>query len=376
MVVIATLIYLFGVPLAVMLLERKWTWITKVSPMAVLYVVGLAVANMGFMPKSATGVCDMVSNLMVPLSLPLLLFGCNLKNWSTPLALKAFVCGMVSILVVLLGGFALFRSLGEGLTYEQFAQVTAVSAGIYTGGIPNIGAIAKGVGLSNELYLLVTSYDLVATGLYLVFVVVFGKVVFRWLLPTPHGLPEDIATKEEVTHDGLKTKLMLAGLALGVAALGYGVTRLVCGELNIALLILVITTLSLLLAQWKPVKEQHSSFDMGVYLVDVFCLSIASMVNVADLHLLDHLNILWYIMFVIFGSLVLQVVLAKVWKIDGDTVLTASVALINSPPFVPMVAGMLGNRQVVVTGVSIGLAGYAVGNFLGIGLYQLLLLIG
>lgn len=52
--------------------------------------------------------------------------------------------------------------------------------------------------------------------------------------------------------------------------------------------------------------------------------------------------------------------------------MVSSVALINSPPFVPMVAGVLGNKNVVITGIAVGLLGYALGNYLGIGLWWLL----
>jgi uncharacterized membrane protein len=40
-----------------------------------------------------------------------------------------------------------------------------------------------------------------------------------------------------------------------------------------------------------------------------------------------------------------------------------------------MVAATLNNKDVVLTGISIGLLGYAVGNYLGIGIYELLLLL-
>lgn len=374
--IVLLLIYLFGMPWLVLRLAKRWRWIDLVSPMAVLYVVGLIVGNIGVIDADLSSVCENVSNVMVPLALPLLLFGCNLKQWSTPLVVKALVSGLGSVLVMIVAGFFLLKGGDNGLSSEEMAQVSGVAVGIYTGGIPNIGAIAKGVGLSNELYLLVTSYDLIATGLYLVLVMMVGKWLFRKLLPNTNT-QEEVVDMQKVTYDdGWKKKGLLIGLAIGVAALACGFTFLVCGDLNIALLILVITTVSLLLAQWKPVREQDCSFNMGVYLVLVFCLAIATMVNVKDLHLLEHINVLWYILMVIMGSLVLQVIIAKLWKMDGDTVLVTSVALINSPPFVPMVAAMLGNRQVVMTGISIGLLGYAMGNYLGIGIWKLLLLIG
>ena len=77
-----------------------------------------------------------------------------------------------------------------------------------------------------------------------------------------------------------------------------------------------------------------------------------------------------------FGSLLLQLLFAKLLKIDGDLTLTASISLINSPPFVPMVAAVLNNKSVILPGISIGLLGYAVGNYLGIGLFMLLSALG
>jgi uncharacterized membrane protein len=51
------------------------------------------------------------------------------------------------------------------------------------------------------------------------------------------------------------------------------------------------------------------------------------------------------------------------------------VALVNSPPFVPMIAAAMGNRDAMVTGLTIGLVGYAVGNYLGVLLAQFLAII-
>ena len=96
------------------------------------------------------------------------------------------------------------------------------------------------------------------------------------------------------------------------------------------------------------------------------------MVNVHDLEFSKYLFILYYIAFAVFGSLVLQILFAKIFKIDGDMTLAASISLINSPPFVPMVAAVLHNKDVILPGIAIGLLGYAVGNYLGIGIFMLL----
>ena len=85
------------------------------------------------------------------------------------------------------------------------------------------------------------------------------------------------------------------------------------------------------------------------------------------------LNILWYILFVIFGSLLLQILFARLLKLDGDSTLVTSVALINSPPFVPMVAALLGNKDLIILGITIGLLGYMIGNYMGLGIFYLLI---
>ena len=367
------IIYLLVVPFLVMQLAKRWRWIERITPMTVLYIIGLIVGNCGILNSEAVNTCNLVSNIAIPLALPLMLFGCNLKYWSTPVAVKAFLSGLIGVLVMTVGGYFIFRELPGTISHDDYAKVAAVATGIYTGGIPNIGAISKGVDLSNNLYILVTSYDLIATGCYLLFVIFFGQVVFRKLLPGKiHNdtVNSDAAPQDKPT---LRSTLILVSLSLLVAAISAGLTFLICGELNIAILILILSTLALIFAQFKQINHQPGAFDIGLYIVYVFCLSIASMVNIRELQLMENLSVLGYVFFVIFGSLVLQIFLSKWMHLDGDTVLVSSVALINSPPFVPMVAGMLKNKEVVVTGVSIGLLGYAVGNYLGIGLYQLLI---
>ncbi|HOI33260.1 MAG TPA: DUF819 family protein, partial [Bacteroidales bacterium] len=53
------------------------------------------------------------------------------------------------------------------------------------------------------------------------------------------------------------------------------------------------------------------------------------------------------------------------FRIDNETVMVTSTALICSPPFVPVIAAALNNRALVLPGLSIGIIGYAIGNYLG-----------
>ena len=77
------------------------------------------------------------------------------------------------------------------------------------------------------------------------------------------------------------------------------------------------------------------------------------------------MNLLGYLLIAVFGSLLLQTLFAWIFRIDADMMVISSVTFINSPPFVPMMAAAMKNKNVLVPGLSIGIIGYAAGNYLG-----------
>lgn len=383
---VLSIIYLLGVPLLVMQLAKRWSWIEKVSPMTVLYLIGLAVANLLptddgiFSLNTATN--TLFSNLAVPLAIPLMLMGCDMNNWQIGKAFKVFLSGLLSVLIVTVAGYFIFRSSYSNP--KGFAQVCAVATGIYTGGIPNMGAIKQAVGMPHQTYLYITSYDLIVTGLYLVFVIFFGKKVFRTLLGSGKIKSSNAGTQTKsddesvkvnpFDHEHLKTSLLAIAITLAIAAISYAVSLIASrdGSPNMTVLILLLTTLAIAASFLPPMRKQQHSFDLGLYCVYVFCLAIASACNVREMDIAGSLPILYYLGFIILGSLILQILFAKLLKIDGDSVMVCSVALINSPPFVPLAAALLNNKDIVILGITIGLLGYMLGNYLGIGLYHLL----
>lgn len=376
-----TLCYLFGIPLALMLLAKRWPIIEKISPMVVLYVIGLMVGNTGVLGAEAQPVCANVSNAVVLLTIPLMLLGCDYKTLSAKMALKAFFIGLFSVLAVTVAGFFMFRgqAAASGVEGADFAKISAVMTGIYIGGIPNLAPVSKAVDLPQHLFLLVSGYDLIVTGLYLIIIVFFGNLIIRKIfgkkMNVVHTGNDNVGIKETEKRPWSKILLNRAAgilVAIMIAAVAYAVSLLLPVKNSVAIIIIAITTLSIAVSFWKPIKRLEGTFDMGLYFVYVFCLAVATMVNVHDLELSRYLFILYYIGFAVLGSLALQLLLAKLLKVDGDLTLAASIAFINSPPFVPMVAAVLKNKDVILPGIAIGLLGYAAGNYLGIAMFMLL----
>lgn len=175
LIVMLTILFLFGIPLVLMLLARRWPIIEKISPMVILYVIGLVVGNCGWLGVNATNICSQVSNVVVLLTIPLMLLGFDYKSLSAKMALKAFFIGLFSVLAVMVAGFFLFRgqAMASGVEGTDFAKISAVMTGIYIGGIPNLAPVSKAVSLPQHLFLLVSGYDLIVTGLYLIVIVFF-----------------------------------------------------------------------------------------------------------------------------------------------------------------------------------------------------------
>ena len=65
-------------------------------------------------------------------------------------------------------------------------------------------------------------------------------------------------------------------------------------------------------------------------------------------------------------------ILSKIFKVNADDFLITTTTFLFSPPFVPVMAGALRNKEVILTGITVGILGYVIGNYLGVGLGFLL----
>ncbi len=65
-------------------------------------------------------------------------------------------------------------------------------------------------------------------------------------------------------------------------------------------------------------------------------------------------------------SALIHLAFCRIMKVSGDLFTVGQVALLCSPPFVPPVVGAMKNKKVLLSGIVIGLVGYAIGTYLGV----------
>lgn len=361
-------------PILVIYLESRFSIVKKIGAVLICYGVGLVVGNMDILPEGADKYQDMISTITIPLALPLILFSIDVKSWIKRMrsAITAFITGLVSVLITIIAGYFIFRG-----SLENIWQVSGMLVGVYTGGTPNLAAIKTALNVSQELYLMTHTYDLIISGIFLVFILSVGQRVFLWFLP-PFKHSENQDTSEDIqeeenfeSYEGIFKKEvflpLLAAFGLSVAILGisYGISLLVPADYSTAAVILLITTFGIVFSFIPKIKKIKKTFQFGMYLILIFSLTVASMADISKLSNISF-SLFYYVAFAVFGSHVIHIALARIFKVDADTVIISTSALICSPPFVPVVAGALKNREVILTGMFVGIAGYAIGNYLGV----------
>ena len=388
-----------GVPALLMFMQARWSWVQKAGAILLAYAVGIVLSLTGVSHSADAETAQrlvvlkaVLQNVCVPLGIPLLLFSSDFKQWRRrwKQVAVAFTVGIVAVMAAVTASYYLFR--GQGI--PELEKAAGLMVGFYTGGTPNVASLKMALQPSAETFLLVNSFEIVITFVLLAFLLFGGyKLVRRWLpyaqpsvavTAAPDNPQETAVVRRAVARAGkvedyrfmfrrpmLKGWLCALGLAVLIAAVAVAFSFLFPVDYRVVAIVLGITTLSIAASFSERVRRLPKSFELGMYFILVFSVVIASDFNVN--HLGTVADKLFYFIATVLGlSIALHFLLAKLCRVEADTFTISMTALIFSPPFVPTVAGAMKNRDCMLTGIVVGLLGYALGNYLGIGWYMLI----
>jgi uncharacterized membrane protein len=405
-----TLLLLFYIlaPAIILFLCQKFPAINRVGAVVIAYLFGLVVGNSGILPSvgpflneyllmnPGAGVEDVkkmsddglitakelqayqiyqlrdtLMSVTILLAIPLILFSVRLKQWKLMAGktLLSLVIGLFSVVSVIFAGYFLFA----GQEDENMWKVSGMLVGVYTGGTPNLASLKLMLGVDANTYILTHTYDLIIGVVYLAFLMTVGQRLFlRFLVAYPirnKGFQAGNISAVE-SYEGMFSRSNFIPLmktycaALIILGISVSVSLLVAPDAKMIAIILSITSLGITGSLIPAINRTEKTFESGMYLILIFSLVVSSMAHISSFAGIAH-GLFFYISFAVFGSLLMHVALARLFRIDADTVIITSTAMICSPPFVPVVAGALKNREIVVPGLTIGIVGYAVGNYLG-----------
>ncbi len=369
-------------PAVVLWLCRRISLLGKIGPIMVLYAIGMIIGNLPFVPAEIKPLQEMIPNVMVPLAIPMMLFGCSFSRKELRLQVKLCVSGFLSVCVAIVIGYTFF-----GQNVEQGAQIGGIMSGMYTGGMVNAAALQAIFRIDSENYILMSSYDIIISFLYLVFLLGAGIPMFRNLYgegkkeitqSEKEEIEREIAKNNEnpyrklFTREGMRQLGKVLLLTLAIVAVSGGVALLAGDSWFMVVFILLITTLGVVASFFGSVRKLEVSYDAGMYLIYIFSITIASMADFSNLQMEGGINLLLYVIVAVFLSLALHALICRLMRVDADSMMVSSVAFINSPPFVPMASAAMRNKNALVTGLAAGIVGYALGNHFGVLMAKLL----
>lgn len=335
------------------------------------YAAGLILGNINVLPAGVEAVQNSVCEATVALSLPLLLFSLDMKQW-LHLAGKTILSMALAILSIILVSAAGYLWISGVDNWK----LVGMAVGVYTGGTPNLAAIKTALEVDPELFLTFHTYDIFVGLLCIVFFITIAQKVCGLFLPAFKIESAGLEGQGEIHEDTDNYRGMLSfgvlkglGMAFGLSALivgtSLGISQFAPKSQSTSVTILMITTLGIGASFIPKIRNIEKTFQLGMYLIMVFCLTVSSMSNLERLAKLNT-PLLTYVLVCVFGTMTLHALLCRLFKIDADTFIITSASAICSPPFVPVVAGALKNKAIILSGLTTGIIGYAVGNYLGI----------
>lgn len=363
-------------PAALMRAEQRMKLIAWMSPAFWAYTLGLVLGNLYHLSpalaaihmEKATG--ETIVGVLVIVAIPLVMFSSHLRSWAhlAPKTLLSFGLNVLATMVASSVAWYIFRD-----RLPDARAIAAMTATVYTGNSANLAAVGRIAGASSEMIIQVTLSDLINSGIYLLLVFSIAKPLILKVLPAFSGSPEEVQGFHDEKREipGWQAVLLALGFAAVCAGAGVGISFLTTGGMNSAVIIVAVTVFGVLASLAERVRTLPFTYEAGQYLLLAFCIVIGMMADVNSV-LNGSVEVVLFVSIALYGTVLLHLLAARLFRIDTDTFIITSVAGICSPPFIGQVASTLHNRSMVMSGMTSGVIGIAISNLVGLVMLWLL----
>lgn len=356
--------------------KKRYKIVKTLSPILLAYAIGIIWGNIPGLPLDR-GLSDILTQVSVPIAIPLILFSADFIKWlkSAKKTVISFVLMIVSAFLAALLAAWIFRE-----TIDEFAKISGMMIGVYTGGTPNMMAVGMMLEAEKDTLVLVSTVDSILGGGYFLLLISIIKPLLSKILKPYRSTNNSEIMEEEVPEftslnkkekvkavKGVSLAVLICIAGLGISA---GIALLVTGNLDVAIVMLGVTTVGVGMSFVKKIKNLRYTFNVGQYLILVFSIALGTMVNIKEM-LNSSPAVLGFVAVAMFGAIIIHLIFAIIFKIDVDTAIITSTAGVYGPAFIVPVADAIKNKEVIVAGLTAGLVGYAVGNYLGLLVYTI-----
>lgn len=373
---------------AAIYLEQRYAWAAKASGAIVALVLALILSNLGIIP-TASSVWDAVWSYVVPLSLPLLLMQCNVRDMGKDSLrfLGIFLFGSIGTMV---GAVLGFMVLGNFI--PELNALAGVFTGTYIGGSVNFAALGEAFGVTGEMLSAATVADNLLMALYFFVLTIIPSIAFfRKNYKHPHQDAVEAATADKET-DGtaaaaywgrkeisLKDIAMAVASAFAIVAVSTVVADFLAGVIPTSNPILSmlntlfgnmylwIATISMICATAAPgfFGEIRGTNELGTFLIYLFFFVIGVPASI-PLIIRNSPLLLVFAAIVVIVNMLFSFVFGKLFKFDLEEIICASNANIGGPTTSAAMAVSKGWTKLVGPCLIVGTIGYVIGTYCGL----------
>jgi uncharacterized membrane protein len=385
------------------LLDRRVRWFSKVGASLLALILGAVLSNTGVVPATSP-VYSVVEGPLTSLAIAWLLLAVNLSDMKVagPRMIGAFLlAGAGTALGAMVGAIVFSSAFGENTW-----RLAGVFTGTYSGGSVNFVAVGRGVELPDSLFAGAAAADALTTGIWLAATLLL-PIWLRRFYPTP--IPGEEAAEGGEPHSGTDAagegrerrrpetseggprsgtetgdgadahpffdRIPLSTLDLA-NLLAVGILLVLASEWIGSLVpsvpaVLWLTTLALLVGHTKPFLKPRGALQLGNLALHFFFVIIGIHSRVSEI-LSIGMEVFYYTLVLVAVHGVVVFGFGRLARMDLGSLAVASQAAVGGPSSALAVAVSREWKGLVLPGIIVGLLGYALGNYLGLGVAFLL----
>ncbi len=365
------------------LLDRWVPALGKLGASLLALIFGALLSNFGVVPAKSP-IYDAISGPVTSLAIAWLLLSVNLRDLrrAGPRMMGAFGLALVGTVLGAFVGALMYSGSFGAQTWKLAGTLT----GTYSGGSLNFVAVGRALHLPPTLFAGGTAADALTTGIWMAATLVLPIWLARFYPPVPASaleLDAGPATAEGATapheHHPFFASASVSTLDLAVL-LATGLLLLIASNLVASWIpqipaVLWLTTFALLVGQTRPFHRPEGALQLGNLALHVFFVVIGIWSRVSEIAAVGIVVFLYTSTVVGVQGLVVYGV-GRLARLDVGSLSVASQAAIGGPSTALAVAASREWPGFVLPGIIVGLLGYAVGNYLGIGVANLVRVFG
>ena len=368
---------LLGVICFSLFMVKHFKWAERLSVILWILFVGALCSNTGLIPTDAPLYGTLI-DFTVPFAVCVILLAVNLsdiRKAGTPMLVAFVLASVGTALGVVIATVALNGPLTP-IMGEDVWKLAGPYTGTYIGGSLNFFSLWTGLEIEDPDLLAaanavdnITLFPLYAFWMFIPTLLVGKYVVARhW---NPQKTDTSAAARKERAPFSLLSIATLSFLALTIMAVsGWVQQGLIEPILPGVPTILVITTFALLLAQVPQIRALKGAWELGDLSFYLFFAAVGALMDFYLAVILSPI-LFAYVVIIMVVHLAIVYGVGGLLRMDVGVLTIASVATKAGPAMVPPVAETKEWRHLVVPGILIALLGYAVGNYIGFAVAQM-----